>query len=142
MMVLVPDAPTMLASLVLLHVLVMPAFAIVWLGLFTAAQANDAAASHARVVVGARLDMRFELHELGGAAAAAPARRALARMLPLLDDVERALKANAEDVALRILGLAATPSLAQTFLGICVSVETAVASLVVGRVYSGGVAKA
>jgi hypothetical protein len=136
-MLLSTDAPTTLASVVIMHVLVLPVAAIVWLDLRSGARTNAAAAAHAGIIADARLELRFTLHDLetGGAKAACEADAAQAQrvqaILPLLEDLERSLRV--QEVPVRIFGHEASPSLTQSFLGIWLSLETTAVSILVGR---------
>ena len=160
-MLLSTDAPTTLASVVIMHVLVLPVAAIIWLDLQCASRTNDAAAAHAAIVTGARLELRFALHDDLAAAAAegdtaeganggkgagtAEPLRAQGRggqqhlvensILPLLEDLERSLRV--QEVPVIIFGHAASSTLTQSFVGLWLSVETTVLSILVGRTFVG-----
>ena len=163
--VLSGDAPTLYAALVLLHVLVLPAAAIVYAGLWTATAANEAATWHANVVVEARLDLRFQLHDArkgaagtgvgagagreaelgdddwrgyGGEGGADKGGGRAHEVLPLLIDVERSLRAQQEEAPVTFFGIPASAGLAQSFFGAWLSVEMAVTSLAIGRFVGGG----
>ena len=139
-MLLATDAPTTLASVVIMHVLVFPVAAIIWLDLTTASRTNDAAAAHAAIVAGVRLELRFALHEHDDPSAAAGEPRgrgqlALHSLLPLLEDLERSLRVQEAPVV--VFGHVASPTLTQSFVGLYLSVETTILSILIGRLVVG-----
>ena len=139
-MLLATDAPTTLASVVIMHVLVFPVAAIIWLDLTTASRTNDAAAAHAAIVAGVRLELRFALHEHDDPSAAAGEPRgrgqlALHSILPLLEDLERSLRV--QEAPVIIFGHVASPMLTQSFVGLYLSVETTILSILIGRLVVG-----
>ena len=117
------------APLVLYHALVVPALALCALGLVLAARANTAAASGANVLAQARLLARLAAGRAASASASASSlasREGSAELIALLDDVERLLRDNVAPVT--VLGVAATPALANALMGGIASVETVLVS--------------
>jgi len=146
------------SSMILLHVLVLPAFVCTALGLHEAASVNELLRKHVALVVEARVHWR--LARDGGDSSAStsgtsptdgacgaplPPHHANpeedARLLGLLEDVERQMVEQQFTRPVTILGITATDSLTNSFVGVWVSLETAALTVAYLWATSGGTAK-
>lgn len=104
------------SSIVLLHVLVLPSFLCSAFGLFEAGKINEHLRKHVSLVVDARVRLRL------AACALAPLD---ARVLGLLEDVERLMVEQQNSHPVAILGIPASAALFKSFVGTYASLETA-----------------
>lgn len=117
-----PDVKaSLMAPVVLFHIVVAPGVALCTLGMWAAASANLAATQLVTVVSLARLRLRLDTFD----------KEKMPRMLALLEDVERTMRDNVEHIV--VLGMTATPALASSLLGAFVSADTVLLSGVVTR---------
>ena len=134
------DTGPLVSAYIVLIVLVMPAFIVCAFGLWEAAKANDEAHRHVSIIANVRIAMRLaepaNVRETGFEATTTTATtRAseLSQLLILLTDVERCIKEQHEASSISILGIPATWSLAQNYVGFVISLATLGTTLFLSR---------
>lgn len=123
----------LIASFILLHVLVLPAFACCALGLNEAAGANTEARHHVAAVVNARVHARLKAADAG--------QRLDPLMLELLADVEDIVRVQGEQEPIMILSHEATNGLTQSLVAAWTSIETVAVTAFANTLWAAGATK-